>query len=347
MPVNNRYFSIFYVTLMLTGTAIAQTTRDQISITGGFTPEPLQRKVGEELVKQFPNFKPPLIQPNSAGLGFKAFCVGTGLATPDITGGVRTIRPAERELCEKNGVNEIVEFKVGFDALVAAQAQAGRLRELTRKELFLAMAKDVPDPKDNTKLISNPYKSWKDINPALPDSKIQIIAPDTLLGFYQSHIDNIMKEGCRRIDSLKALESSDAKAFETVCTNFRKDGLYTESKDLNASLQETKNNPDIVNIVTFSRALKADLKLITLDGMEPTLLTVSRQNYGLILPIFLYVKKAHVALVPGLKEYLAEFTSEKAVGTTGYFYDLGVVPMPLTDRQKMREDVKSLRTLPN
>lgn len=318
---------------------------DRVTVAGGFTPIPLTIKAGEQLVSKAPQYKPPNILYNDTTVGFKLFCSGSGLDSPSINTGTRRIRPAELETCNKNGVSEIVEFNLGRDALVAAQAPGGRLNALSRKELFLAMAKDVPDPKDATKLIANPYRSWKDINPALPDFKIQVLAPVTGIGLNATHLSAIVLPGCRQVDYFKALEASDQKAFDAACRNFRKDAAYIEYERTPAAIQELKSNPDLVGIVALTMVLKDNLRTLTLDNMEPTVVNVSRNTYDLTFPMMIYVKKQHVGQIPGFKEFLAELTSEAAVGTTGYFYNMGVIPLPLADRKQMRADVEALKVM--
>jgi len=318
---------------------------DRITVAGGFTPIPLTIKAGEQLVNKSPQYKPPNILYNDTTVGFKLFCAGAGLDTPSINTGTRRIRPAELETCNKNGVSEIVEFNLGRDALVAAQAPGGRLSALSRKALFLAMAREVPDPKDSARLIANPYRSWKDIDPALPDTKIQILAPATGIGLNATHISAIVLPGCRQVDHFKTIEANDPKAFEAACKNFRKDGAYVEYDRSPSAIQEIKGNQDLVGIVALTMVLKDNLRTLNLDNMEPTVVNVSRNTYDLTFPMMIYVKKAHVGQIPGFKDFLAELTSEVAVGTTGYFYSMGVIPLPLAERKQLRADVEALKVL--
>lgn len=337
---------IFFMVIMIGATislSRAQAVPDHVTVAGGFTGIPLMIKAGEQFTSKASQYKPPQILYNDSTTGFKLFCVGAGVDTPSINTATRSIRPAELELCAKNGLNGIVQLNLGRDALVAAQALGGRLKSLSIKELFLAIAKDVPDPKDPTKLIPNPYKNWKNINPALPDSKIQILAPESAIGLAQTYINSIVMAGCRQIDTFKALESSDPKAFETTCKNFRKDGVYNEFTRTPDAIEELKGNPDIVGIIALTMALKNSFNTITLDNMEPTIINVSRNNYGLTFSMQVFIKPSHVALIPGFKEYLTELTSEEATGLMGYFYDMGVIPLPLDERNKVRAEVKALQ----
>lgn len=330
--------------LVLTNSVVAQAARDQIEVVGAYTGVPLATAVAERFTKAT-SLKAPKIQPNTTGGGFKAICASAGVETPDITTATRRIRPAELELCEKNGVKELIEMKIGNDALVVARALSTPMPGLSRKELFLAMAKEVPDPKGASKLTPNPYKTWKEINPALPDTRIQLTGPGSSIGSYDALINSIMVAGCKQFNWLGALEASDPPAFEAACKTFRKDGAYNEFSNYDAVTQEIKNNPDLLGIVGFSIARRAGLNNIALDGVEPTLLSVSRQEYALTFPFYVYANKAHVGLIPGIKEYLMEFASENALSVAGYLFAEGVVPMPVVERQKVRADTLALKPL--
>lgn len=321
--------------------AYAETTPEAITVAGGLTNIPLMIKAGEEFVTKSPQYKSPIVLNNNTATGFKLFCAGSGADTASLNTATRNIEPTEIELCNKNGVTNIVQLVLGNNAMVLAQGASGRLTALSRKEFFLAIAKDVPDPKDSTKLIANPYKTWKDINPAWADTKIQVTAPTSGLGLYQTYIKAIVLVGCRQVDYFKNLESSNPKDFEVACKSFRKDG-YSDYEQIATAVQEVKVNPDIMGVLPFTSVLKENLKPLTLDNMEPTALNISRNIYGVTFPLVVFLKKSHVGLVPGLKEYLAELVSEKATGLTGYFYDMGVIPLPLNDRKKYRAEVEAL-----
>lgn len=327
-----------------TANAAAQSARDYIHIVGAFTGVPLATAVAEHFTKAN-TFKSPKIEANTTGGGLKAFCAGIGVEIPDATTATRRIRATELELCEKNGVKEVLEVKLGYDALVLAHASKKIMNNLNRKELFLAMAKEVPDPKGGPKLIPNPYKTWKEINASWPDIKIQITGPAPTIGSYDALVNYIMVAGCKQFGEIGALETNDPQAFEVACKSFRKDGVYNEFSNYDAVLQELKNNSELLGIIGFSMSRRAGLSNSSLDGSEPTLVNISRQIYVLTFPLYLYVKKAHIGLIPGIQEYLAEFTSEKAMSVSGYLFNEGVVPMPLPERQKIRADIQAQKPM--
>lgn len=339
---------IFFIPIMVSvmlGMAHAQTAPDSVTIAGGYTATPFLIKAGEKFVSKFPQFKPPKALVNSTAIGFKLFCSGVGIETPNINTATRRIRPGEWELCNKNGVTEIIEFEIGRDAIILAQASGGRLAGLSSKDFVLAVAKDVPDPKDAGKRIPNPYKSWKEINPSLPDSKIQVLAPDATIGLYDTYINGLVLPGCRQVEPIADLEVSDPKAFEAACKSFRKDGLYIEFNDMNAEIQSVKNNLDSVGVLALTMALRNQYRTLSLDNMEPSIVAVSRRIYTLTFSLLVYVKKAHVNEIPGFKEYLTELTSNEAVGILGYFFEMGAIPLPLVEQDRIRADVQALKVI--
>ncbi len=322
-----------------------QTVPDHFTVAGGFNPIPLLIKAGEQFISKAPQYKPPQVLWNDTTAGFELFCAGPGLDTPSINSGTRPMKPAERELCRKNGVTDIVQVTLGYNALAVAHASGNSLTRLTRKELFLAMAKEVPDAKEKTKLIPNPYRTWKDINPSLPDVKIRILAPKPEVGLYQTFSTGILMVGCKEIDALKVREASDPKQFESLCKNVRKDEAYAEYAQTPDAIKELKNDPSKVGIVSLTISAKEGLTNIPLDDLEPNPIAISRHWYELSFPMLVFVKKAHVGQLPGLKEYLDELTSEEAISEMGYLYSMGLIPMPKAERNTIRADVKALKTM--
>ncbi len=329
--------AISVVAGILASVSQAQNTApDRITVAGGATAMPLMIKVGEVLAAKSPQNKLPQTLNNSASAGFKLFCAGAGLESPSTTTSTRPMRADELESCRKNGVTDILELGLGRNALAFAQSSGSKLKEISRKDFFLAIAKDIPDPKESSKLIPNPYKNWKEINSAFPDVKIQVWGPDSAFGLFETYFSKIVLPGCRQVESIKNLEASDPKSFEAICKNFRKDGFYTEFTDITALIQVLKNNLDTLGVAPFTAILKGGLQALPLDRVEPNLINISREIYTATFLMRAYIKKSHIGLISGLKIFLAELTSEDAIGTSGYFYEMGVVPLPRLEREKMR-----------
>jgi len=325
----------------------AMAARDYISIVGSSTVYPFATVVAEQFGKTT-NFKTPKIESTGSGGGFKLFCGGVGVNYPDITNASRAIKSSEIEKCAANGVTEIVEVKIGYDGIVLGNSKKSPAMKLTRKDIFLALAKDVPDPKNPGKLIANPYKTWKEVNSSLPNTKIEVIGPPPTSGTRDAFVELAMEGGAKKFDFIKAMKKADKKAYKAVCHTIREDGAYIEAgENDNLIVQKLQANPNAIGIFGFS-FLDQNADVIQgsfIEGNAPTFEAIADGSYPVSRPLFFYVKKAHVGVIPGITEYLAEFTSEKAWGDEGYLADKGMIPMPKEERAKFASDVKELKPL--
>jgi phosphate transport system substrate-binding protein len=346
------------------GSAQAAAARDYVSIVGSSTVYPFATVVAEQFGKTS-SYKTPKIESTGSGGGLKLFCAGVGVEHPDVTNASRRIKKSEQELCAKNGVKDVVEVKVGYDGIVMANAKTAPTYKLSRKDIYLALAKMVPGP--DGKLIANPYQTWNEVDPALPNTKIEVLGPPPTSGTRDAFVELAMEGGAKSFDDLKALRSAkgdDVKAlmaklgipesaynkkgkkvFQAVAHAIREDGAYIEAgENDNLIVQKLEANPDALGIFGFSfldqNADKVHGSLI--DGKEPTFEAIADGSYPVSRPLFFYVKKAHAGKVPGLEGYLAEFTSERAWGDEGYLADKGMIPMPAAERAKFAADAKNL-----
>ncbi len=330
---------------VVAGTAQAA-QRDYISIVGSSTVYPFATVVAEQFGKTM-RFKTPKIESTGSGGGLKLFCAGVGVEYPDITNASRRIKKSEQEMCAKNGVTDVVEVKIGYDGIVLANSKAAPQLKLSRKDIFLAVAKEVPDPQDpgSGKLVENPYRTWQDVNPALPNVKIEVLGPPPTSGTRDAFAELAMEGGCKKIDWIKAMKKSDKKAYKAVCHTVREDGAYVEAgENDNLIVQKLETNPNAFGIFGFSFLDQNADKLqgSNIDGMDPTFDNIAAGDYPVSRPLFFYVKKAHVGAVPGIAEYLAEFTSDKAWGEDGYLADKGLIPMPEAERSQFASNAESL-----
>ena len=321
--------------------------RDYISIVGSSTVYPFATVVAEQFGKTT-SYKTPKIESTGSGGGFKLFCAGVGVEHPDITNASRRMKASEFEQCQQNGVKEIVEVKIGYDGIVVANSKKAEPLKLTRKDLFLALAKQVPDPSGAEKAIPNPYKTWKDVNPSLPDKAIEVLGPPPTSGTRDAFVELVMDEGANEFGWLKALSKSDSKAWKTIAQTVREDGAYIEAgENDNLIVQKLEANPNALGIFGFS-FLDQNMDKIQgsyVDGVQPNFEAIADSKYPVSRPLFFYVKKAHVDVIPGIKEYLAEFTSEKAWGPEGYLSEKGLIPMPDAERNTFGTDAKQLKLL--
>ncbi|MGI6639159.1 MAG: PstS family phosphate ABC transporter substrate-binding protein [Desulfobulbus sp.] len=342
--------SLAAASLLMLGAAQAQAAsggRDYISIVGSSTVYPFSTAVAEQFGKTTA-FKTPKIESTGSGGGFKLFCAGSGVDTPDISNASRRIKKSEVENCEKNGVKEIVEIKVGYDGIVLANSKKADQLKLSRKDLYLALAKEVPNPDDPTKFVANPYKTWKEVNAELPDIKIEMLGPPPTSGTRDAFIEMVMEPGCSEFDSIKALEKNDKDKHKATCQTIREDGAYIDAgENDNLIVQKLEANPKAVGIFGFSFLDQNVDKLqgSVIEGSAPVFDSIASGDYKVSRPLFIYVKKAHAGVIPGINEFLAEFTSEAAWGEEGYLAEKGLIPAPKAERKENAQTAKDLKAL--
>lgn len=319
--------------------------RDVISIVGSSTVYPFATVVAERFGKGG-KFKTPKIESTGTGGGMKLFCAGAGIDTPDITNASRAIKSSELDSCGANNVLGVVEVKIGYDGLTLANAKSAPQWNVTLKDIYLALAKEIPDAKG--KMIPNPHKTWKDVNAALPAQKIEVIGPPPTSGTRDSFNELAMEGGCGQVSSMKEIKNADSKKFEQLCRTIREDGAYIEAgENDNLIVQKLGANANALGVFGYSFLEENvdKVKSVHIAGVEPTIETVLDKSYPLSRPLFFYVKKSHVGKVPGIVELLAEFTSDKAIGDEGYLLEKGLIPLSGAERSKVQADVKALKTL--
>ncbi|SLM30763.1 putative phosphate transporter (ABC superfamily, peri-bind) [Desulfamplus magnetovallimortis] len=329
------------------GSAMADSARDYISIVGSSTVYPFATVVAEQLGKTT-DYKTPKIESTGSGGGFKLFCAGVGVQHPDITNASRRMKSSECKMCGENGVKDIVEVKVGYDGIVIGNSNKVEPMKLTRRDLFLALAKQVPNPDGSDSLVDNPYKTWKDVNPQLPAIKIEVLGPPPTSGTRDAFVELAMEAGAKNFGFIKDMKKADKKKYKAVCHTIREDGAYIEAgENDNLIVQKLDANPDAFGIFGFSFLDQNTDKIqgSFVDGVQPTFEGIADGSYPVSRPLFFYVKKAHADVIPGMKAYLQEFSSEKAWGEDGYLSEKGMIPMPTDERAKFSGDIKAMKTL--
>ena len=328
--------------------SVAQSARDYISVVGSSTVYPFSTVVAERFGKST-GFKTPKIESTGTGGGMKLFCAGVGVEHPDITNASRRIKPSEFENCAANGVTDILEVKIGYDGIVVASSTKSKPVGLTRTQLFTALGKQIPDA--NGKLIDNPNTKWSQIAPNLPDSKIEVLGPPPTSGTRDAFVEMVMEIGCAEYPSLKALEKTGKagkEQFAAVCHSVREDGAYVEAgENDNLIVQKLDANPAAFGIFGFSYLDQNADKLQgnPVEKVSPSFEAIADGSYPVSRPLYFYVKSAHVATIPGIKGFLAEFTSDKAWGEEGYLAEKGMIPMPEAERLKFSADTEKLTKL--
>ncbi len=345
------------------GSAVSA-SRDYISIVGSSTVYPFATVVAETFGKST-SFKTPKIESTGSGGGLKLFCNGVGLENPDITNASRRIKASEVKKCHGNGVTQIVELKVGYDGIALASSKEAKPMALTTKDIFLALAKEIPDPKnpDGGKLVANPNQTWKDVNSSLPAIKIRVLGPPPTSGTRDAFAELAMEGGCKKFGWIKQIKA-DSKAakkagnkalskelknkYKGICHTVREDGPYVEAgENDNLIVQKLVANKDTLGIFGYSYLDENSDKVQgnSVNGVMPEFELIASGKYPVSRPLYVYVKSAHVGTVPGMKEFIAEFTSEKAFGPEGYLADKGLIPMQDEERKQFAADAASLKNL--
>ena len=338
---------------LLAGVAVAGAAeaRDRIRIVGSSTVFPFSTAVAERFGKTT-SFKTPIVEATGSGGGLKLFCTGIGEGHPDIANASRRIKAKEVATCAENGIAGVVEVKVGYDGIVLANSRATDRMSLTLKDVFLALAQEVPDgaceSADACPMKANPNKTWKDVNPDLPDVRIEVIGPPATSGTRDAFVELAMEGGCKTFAGIEAMKKADKNAYRKVCHTIREDGVYIEAgENDNLVVQKLTTNPRALGIFGFSFLDQNDDKLqgSTVNGVAPEFEEIADGSYPVSRALFFYVKKAHVGEVPGIAGFIAEFTNEATWGPDGYLSDKGLIPMSDAEREEWRAAANGLRNL--
>jgi phosphate transport system substrate-binding protein len=321
--------------------------RDTINIVGSSTVFPFATTVAEKFGNTT-EFNTPKIESTGSGGGLKLFCAGVGVEHPDITNASRRIKVSEYEKCQENGVEDIVEVKIGYDGIALANAKEAEELDLSLRDIFLALAKDVPNPDGSEELVANPYKTWKDVNPDLPAIDIEVLGPPPTSGTRDAFAELAMEGGCKSFDWIKEMKSEDKSKYKAVCHGVREDGAYVEAgENDNLIVQKLDANPEALGIFGFSFLDQNRDKIqgSMIDGVKPTFDSIKSGEYPVSRSLYFYVKKAHVGTIPGIEEYVAEFTSDNAWGPEGYLADKGLIPLPEDMREKVASRAQNMEPM--
>lgn len=321
--------------------------RDTVNIVGSSTVYPFATVVAERFGRNG-NFATPKLESTGSGGGFKLFCAGIGTQHPDITNASRRMKKSEFEMCQQNGVKGIVEVKIGSDGIVIANSKDAEKMDLTLKQIFLALAKEVPDPKGGDKLIANPYKNWSEIDSSLPNKPINVMGPPPTSGTRDAFVEIAMEGGCKKFDFIAKIKGEDKNKFKSICHSMREDGPFVEAgENDNLIVQRLEQDKDVLGIFGYSFLMENSglIQASTVNGVEPTPDTIAEEAYPVARSLYFYIKKAHVGVVPGIQEYAKAFANESAWGDNGYLVDVGLIPNPRDVRMATAKSVKDLNEL--
>ncbi|MDA9744840.1 substrate-binding domain-containing protein [Candidatus Pelagibacter sp.] len=338
----NRLLKLMLGFLIVFSFATNSYSRDQIKIVGSSTVYPYATVVAEKFGKGG-KFKTPVIESTGTGGGMKLFCAGVGANHPDITNASRAIKPKEKTLCEKNGVTDIIEIVVGNDGISFAHSVNSPDADFTKEQLWRALAAKVDV---DGKLVENPYKKWSDIDSSLPNKKIEILVAPPTSGTRDAWNSLVMAKGCTK--TAKSIYEADGKKAKKECVKIREDGYAVEAGENDTLIvQKLSSNPDAYGFFGYSYlvANKDKIKASAVNGVKPSLQGIQDYSYPIARPLFFYVKKAHVGVIPGIEEFLKEFTSKKAMSNRGYLAQIGLVPLASDKYQSTRTAALELITI--
>lgn len=337
----NKRITSTIITTALIGLASTSSAnaREQIRAVGSSTVYPFITVVAEEFGHNT-HFKTPIIEPTGTGGGFNMFCSGIGEEFPDLANASRPIEASERELCTKNGVDKITEVTFGYDGIVLANSTEGPHYKFTRRQLFMALARKVPV---NGKLVTNPFKTWKEIDPSFPDIKIEVYGPPPTSGTRDAFAELVLEPVCKEMAEFISAYPN-AKERAKACHMLREDGHFIEAgENDNLIVQKLAANEHALGIFGFSFLDQnaGTVQGATIEGVPPTYENIADRHYPISRPLFVYVKNAHTSLVPGLRDFVSELIGERAAGEDGYLSLRGLVPLPEEKRKEIQATVSS------
>ncbi len=326
-------------------TAVPSFARDQISIVGSSTVYPFATVVAERFGRST-SHPTPTIESTGSGGGLKLFCEGLGENTPDITNSSSYIKQSQYDACADKNI-DIIEVKVGYDGIAFANSKKGTKIDVSQKDLFLALAAHVPGSKEG-ELIANPYKTWNEVNPKLPNVAIRVLGPPPTSGTRAAFVELVMQKGCAKIDWIKALKSSDKSKFGEICDSMREDGAFVEAGE-NDNLIVQKLDADSTAFGIFGYSFldqnRDKLQGASFNGVDISFDTISDGSYPVSRPLHFFIKKQHIGVIPGIMEYVETFLSPAAQGEDGYLAEKGLIPLGAEELKAMRKSVEAQKVL--
>ena len=314
-------------------------TRDHIAIVGSSTVFPFAKAVSERYASGAAGRTAPVLESTGTGGGIEQFCAGVGPGTPDVANASRRMKVSELETCQKNGVTDVAEVTIGIDGIAMAQSVEGPKFALTEAQIYQALA-------------AKPYgmeqtaKTWADVDASLPNIPIAVYGPPSTSGTRDAFEELILQKGCDANPKMAALKESDKDQHDAVCTDIRTDGAYKEQgENDNLIVQKLASNPDMLGVFGYSymEANANKVRGIPIQGVTPTYETIASGEYPGARPLYIYVKKAHIGKIPGLKDYVQEFVS--AGGKDSYLAPLGLIALPDDARAKAAADVDAMTSI--
>lgn len=315
--------------------------REHIQIVGSSTVYPFAAVIAETFGRDT-EFRTPIVEATGTGGGFKLFCMGVGYDYPDFIDASRTVKASEIKKCSENGVKQIGEIKIGYDGIVLANSKSGKKYNLTKKQIFLALAAKIP-ASDSKNLIDNPNEKWSDIDPKLPSIKIAIYGPPTTSGTRDAFVELVMEGACVK-EKAFILAYPNKKIRKKKCHIIRSDGKFIEAgENDNLIVQKLKNDKNALGIFGFN-FLEENHNIIqpaTINGVEPSFKNIVTGNYAVSRPLFIYFKRQHLDFIPGMRQFILEITNKNTIGSDGYLLQKGLIPLSDSELKIIQKSVSN------
>jgi phosphate transport system substrate-binding protein len=310
----------------------------QLKIVGSSTVYPFTTAIAEEFQRANPGIS-VIVESTGTGAGLKLFCAGVGANTPDLTNASRRIKTSELEDCKKNGVNSVIEFPIGIDGLTVIESVNAAPMKLTLRDLYAALAAR-PFGKEQT------AQTWKDVNPALPATKIRVLGPPPTSGTRDSLNELFIQKGCETDPAMKALKESNEDEFKDVCTKLREDGAFVEGgENDNLLVQKISGDPTAIGVLGYSflEENTDKVRAVQINGSTPTAESITDLSYPGARKIYIYAKGEHLQAKPAIKEFIAAYS--RATGKGGLLQQRGLVPFGAADAAASQEQATNLTPL--
>jgi phosphate transport system substrate-binding protein len=325
----------------------AASAREQVQVAGSSTVLPYATIVAENFGEVYPEYPSPVVESGGSSGGLREFCRGVGTEFIDIANASRAIRDNEIAACAENGVTEIQEIRIGYDGIVFASDIDGPDFEFVPSDWYQALAAQVVS---GGELIDNPIDNWSQIDPKFPDWEIAAYIPGEKHGTREVFEEKVLLQGCEDTGAMAAMEEMgmDEDAVEDACIRVRKDGRSVDiDGDYTETLARIDANKQGIGVfgLAFYENNRDKLQVAPMSGVQPSTETIASGEYPVSRPLFFYVKKAHIGVVPGLQEYVEFFISDEMTGPGSPLANYGLVPAPEAEREAVRASFESGETL--
>ncbi len=304
--------------------------RDNVQVAGSSTVLPYASIVAEAFGENF-DFPTPVVESGGSSAGLKRFCEGVGENTIDIANASRAIREKEIAACADAGVTDIIQVRIGYDGIVfASQKDGPAFTAFEPADIFNALA---PKVVVDGALVDNPYTKWNEFNADLPDAEILAFIPGTKHGTREVFEEKVIAAGCEATGAMEAMIASGMSEddAEDACLAVRTDGRSVDiDGDYTETLARIDANANGIGVfgLAFYENNTDKLKVATMSDIAPSTESIASGEYPVSRPLFFYIKKAHIGVIPGLKEYAEFFVSDEVAGPDGPLAQYGLVSDP-------------------